>query len=291
MELIKLGDKTYYIKNVNNIGVFKINDEEVYLIDSGNDKDAGKKILKLLELESLKVVGIISTHSHADHIGGNKVIKDRTNANIYAHGMELAVVNYPIFEPMMLYGSNPFSELQNKFLMAKGSEAIELENNLPIGLEYFNLKGHSLDMIGLKTSDDIYFLADSLASSETILKYHIFYLYDVEEYLNTLEFLKNLKGKYYILAHSEITKDISSLIDLNKKKIEEIIDVILTSLESPKTFEELLTEIFNHYNLVLNLNQYFLVGSTIKAYLTYLLKLNKINYIFQDNKMLWEKIV
>ena len=156
-------------------------------------------------------------------------------------------------------------------------------------LEYFNLKGHSLDMIGLKTNDDVYFLADSLASSDAINKYHIFYLYDLEEYLNTLEYLKTLNGKYYVLSHSELLTDIKDLIELNKKKIEEIINVILTILEIPNTFDDLLTNIFNHYNLVLNLNQYVLVGSTIKAYLTYLLKQNKITYLFQDNKMLWQK--
>ena len=48
MELIQLGENTYYIKNATNIGVYKTGDTEVYLIDSGNDKDAGKKILKII---------------------------------------------------------------------------------------------------------------------------------------------------------------------------------------------------------------------------------------------------
>ena len=37
MELIKLGDKTYYIKNNTNIGVYRINERDVILIDSGID--------------------------------------------------------------------------------------------------------------------------------------------------------------------------------------------------------------------------------------------------------------
>lgn len=43
MELIQVGEKTYYIKNPTNIGVYKIKEKDVFLIDSGNDKDAGKK--------------------------------------------------------------------------------------------------------------------------------------------------------------------------------------------------------------------------------------------------------
>ena len=50
MELIKVGEKTYYLKNPTNIGIYKIDDENVYLIDTGNDKDAGRKILKIMEI-------------------------------------------------------------------------------------------------------------------------------------------------------------------------------------------------------------------------------------------------
>lgn len=48
MELVKVGEKTYYIKNATNIGIYKIDEKHVYLIDTGNDKDTGKKILKLI---------------------------------------------------------------------------------------------------------------------------------------------------------------------------------------------------------------------------------------------------
>lgn len=43
MELIKVGEKMYYIKNPTNIGIHKIDEQQVYLIDSGNDKETGKK--------------------------------------------------------------------------------------------------------------------------------------------------------------------------------------------------------------------------------------------------------
>ena len=48
MELIKVGEKTYYIKNVTNIGIYRIDNNNIYLIDTGNDKEAGKRYLKLL---------------------------------------------------------------------------------------------------------------------------------------------------------------------------------------------------------------------------------------------------
>ncbi len=54
------------------------------------------------------------------------------------------------------------------------------------------------------------------------------------------------------------------------------------------TFEELLKNIFDKYKLSINANQYVLVGSTIKSYLSYLLNEDKIIYEFINNKMLWK---
>lgn len=290
MELIQVGEKTYYIKNPTNIGIYKISENEIYLIDSGNDKDAGRKILKIIEENNWKIQGIINTHSNADHIGGNKIIQDRTNCKIFAKDIEKTFVEFPILESSFLYGGYPFKNLRNKFLLAKPSNVIQIQDNLPEGLEHFSLKGHFFDMIGIKTSDNIYFLADSLFSDETITKYHLFFIYDIKEYLNTLDFLSNLDAKLYIPSHCEATQDISYLIKINKNKIEEISNKIYNICENEKTFEEILKYIFDEYNLIMNENQYVLVGSTIKSYLSYLYDNNKLSYEFKNNKMLWKKI-
>ena len=287
MELVKVGEKTYYIKNNTNIGVYKVSDNDVYLIDTGNDKEAGKKILKIVNEQGWNVKGIVSTHSHADHIGGNKVIQDRTDCVILANKIEKSFTEYTILESSLLYGSHPFKELTNKFLMAKETKVLDIEDNLPEGLEYFDLKGHSFDMIGIKTSDDIYFLADSLFSTETIEKYHLFFLYDVKEYLNTLDFLTTLKGKLYIPSHCEATDDITNLIKINREKIAEICNEICNICSQEKTFEEILKSIFDKYNLVMKVNQYVLIGSTVKSYLSYLYDEGKLTYKILDNKMLW----
>lgn len=289
MELIKVGEKTYYLKNPTNIGIYKVDDKNVYLIDAGNDKDAGRKILKIVNENGWNILGIIVTHSNADHIGGNKIIQDRTNCKILAYNIERCFTENPILEPSFLYGGYPFKDLRNKFLLAKETNTESIKNNLPVGLEYFTLKGHFFDMIGIKTSDNVYFLADSLFSEETITKYHLFFIYDVKEYLNTLDFLSTLNGKLYIPSHNEATSDITNLININRKKINEIINNILNICENSVTFEEILKLIFDKYNLTMNANQYVLIGSSIKSYLSYLFDEELITYEFIDNKMYWRK--
>ncbi len=288
MELKQVGSKTYYIENPTNIGIYNIDDNNVYIIDSGNDKEAGKKIIKIVEEQGWCIKGIINTHSNADHIGGNKVIQERLNVPIYAHGIEKSFTEFPILETSFLYGGYPFKDLRNKFLLAKESNVIEIDNNLPEGLEYINIKGHYFDMIGIKTSDNIYFLGDSLFSEETINKYHLFFIYDIQEYLNTLDYLSTLEGNLYIPSHCEATSDISNLIELNRNIINEISNKIY-ELCHDITFEELLKKVFDEYNLVMNPNQYVLCGSTIRSYLSYLYDNDKIEYYFKDNMMFWKQ--
>jgi glyoxylase-like metal-dependent hydrolase (beta-lactamase superfamily II) len=290
MKLVKVGEKTYYIENATNIGIYKIDDNNVYLIDTGNDKDAGKKILKIIAEQDWNVKGIITTHSNADHIGGNKVIQDRTNCTILAYNIEKSFTEFPILESSFLYGGYPFKDIRNKFLLAKESVVTPIENNLPDGLEFFTLKGHFFDMIGIKTSDNVYFLADSLFSEETITKYHLFFIYDVREFLNTLDYLNTLNGDLYIPSHCEATNDISSLIELNRNKVNEIMNKIYSACEKEMSFEEVLKYIFDEYNLIINSNQYVLVGSTIRSYLSYLYDENKLSYQFKDNKMVWKQV-
>ena len=138
---------------------------------------------------------------------------------------------------------------------------------------------------GIKTSDNVCFIADSLFSEETITKYHLFFIYDVKEFLNTLDFLSTLKGNLYISSHCEAIDNIDSLIKLNREKIQEIANKIYESCKEEKTFEEILKYIFDEYNLTMNL----LVGSTVKSYLSYLCDENRISYEFRDNKMFWKQ--
>ncbi len=287
MELIHVKGNTYYIKNATNIGVYKVDENQVYLIDSGNDKDSGRKICKLMEEHGFFIVGVISTHSNADHVGGNRIIQQRTGAKIFASSLETCFIEHPILESTFLYGGYPFQDLKNKFLCAKES-VVDLDV-LPDGLEVISLKGHFLDMIGVKTSDNVYFLADSLFSEETIFKYHLFFIYDVREFLNTLNMLEELDGDFYIPSHASMTNNIKPLIEINRKKVYEIMEVIFRFCEE-KTFEEILKAVFDYYHLSMNVNQYVLVGSTIKSYLAYLCDEQRIIYKFKDYRMVWEKI-
>ena len=287
MELIKLGDKTYYIKNNTNIGVYKLNDTDIVLIDSGLDESVSRKILRIINDNNWNIKYIINTHSHADHTGGNNFLQSRTNCKIYASEIECDITNHPIIEPIYLYGSYPFKELRNKFFEAKPSNCEKLVDI--DGLEYFTLTGHSFDMIGIKTSDNVYFIGDSLFDENTINKYHISYLNNVSEFINSLDKLSEING-LFVPSHGEVSDDIHSLIKLNKDKTNEILNKILLICKDSITLEDIVKDLFDIYSLQINLTQYYLISSTIKAYLSYLIDEDKVEYEFINNKMYFKSI-
>lgn len=288
-ELNKVGEKTYYIESPAKIGIYLIDEENVCLIDSGNDKDAGRKISKILEENKWNLKYIINTHSNADHIGGNEYLQRKYDCKILCADIEATFTRNPILEPSFLYGGFPNKFIKNKFLLAKTSNAYNIDKEkLPEGLEYFELPGHFFQMIGIKTLDDVYFLADCLSGENILNKYHVSYIYDIKAYLETLEKLKKLEGKMYIPSHAEATTNLENLIEKNIDKVNEIKEAVL-SLCKKITFEEILKEIFDIYKLKMDFNQYILVGSTVKSYLSYLIEEDLVEVIFEENRLLWIK--
>ena len=127
-ELIQLSERTYYIKSPTNIGLVRLDEQNVCLIDSGNDKDAGRKARQILDANGWNLTAIYNTHAHADHIGGNKYLQGQTGCKVYAPGIDCDFTRHPILEPSLLYGGYPPKDLRHKFLMAQESDAEELTN-------------------------------------------------------------------------------------------------------------------------------------------------------------------
>ena len=160
---------------------------------------------------------------------------------------------------------------------------------LPEGFQSIPLPGHFFDMVGYRTPDDVVYLADCLSSRETLDKYQIGFLYDVEAYLRTLETVKSMSAKLFIPAHADATESISELAQYNIDKVNEIADTILAVCEQRLCFEKILQKLFSEYQLTMNFEQHVLVGSTVRSYLSWLKDSGRITAVFEDSMMLWQK--
>lgn len=289
-ELNHIIGNSYYIQSPSKMGLVKLNDTDVCLIDSGNDKDAGRKVRQLLDANGWHLTAIYNTHSNADHIGGNRYLQGQTKCKIYAQGIECDITRHPVLEPAFLYGGFPPKDLRHKFLMAQESDAKELTPGvLPEGFALLQLSGHFFHMVGFRSPDDVVYLADCLSSRETLDKYQIGFVYDVAAYLDTLEKVKTMQAAAFVPAHAEVTEDIAPLAQYNIDKVLEIADHMVELCAEPVIFEELLKKLFDDYGLTLTFEQYVLVGSTVKSYLAWLKDTGRLTALFEDNRLLWRR--
>lgn len=290
-ELEKITDRAFYFKSPAKVGLWKLNETDVCLIDSGSDKDAGRRILRNINEQGWNLKAIYNTHSHADHIGGSRYLQTQTGCKVYINGIERSFANNTFLEPAFLFGAYPPGDLRRKFFIAEECDVEYLTPEaLPEGFEIIPLPGHYFDMVGFKTPDGVCFLADCLSSEITLEKYGICYAYDIAAYLETLEKVKTLSADHFLPAHADLTTDIAPLAELNIRKVNETAELILKLSASGISFENLLKALFDHYGLSLSFEQYALVGSTVRSYLAYLKDTGRLTVEFCDNVMLWKTV-
>jgi len=93
----------------------------------------------------------------------------------------------------------------------------------------------------------------------------------------------------FVPAHADASADVKQLVRYNRDKVHEVAERILSICEEPKCFERILQEVFIGYGLTMNFEQYVLVGSTVRSYLSWLKDTGKVSAEFQDAMLLWHK--
>ena len=295
LQLQQLSGSTWILPGMVNIGVY-VRAGRAVIIDSGNDKEAGRQINKRIAEQGWEIEVIINTHSNADHIGGNAFLQRKTGCRIAATEGEAPLIERPELEAAFLYGGYPYPGLDNKFLRAapsavsdiiSSSGPVELGGNTAAsGLEAIPLPGHYLDMIGIRTPDNVVFLADAVFSETIIKKYHLFFIYDVSAYLQTLDKIEAMEADFFVPSHAAPFQNIRGLLEINRNKINEIADVVAGECRST-SFEDILAAVCSRYSISLDANQYVLVGSTVRSYLSYLARCGRVVPEWEAGRMNW----
>ena len=287
-ELIRAGERTWYIDAPAKMGVFELGGGEVCLIDTGSRGD-GEAVLPLLEERGWKLRAIFNTHAHVDHIGGNRYLHERTGCPVYAPPLESFFAENPGIGLSILFGATVPDELRGRFFTAEGCPALPF-GELPEGLEAVPLPGHSHDMYGFRTADGVMFLADSLVSGKTLDRYHISFVFNVGAYLETLGKVGDMRASLFIPSHADAAEEIAPLARKNADKTFEIADVILEVCREPAGFEEVLRAVFGRFGLRMSIQQYVMVGCTVRSYLSWLRDCGRCGMICEKDRLLWRSV-
>lgn len=290
--LVQLSDSVWVIPGPTNIGMIDTG-EGIYLVDSGNDKEAGRKINKLLAEMKRNLIGIINTHSNADHIGGNDYLQRLHSCRIYSSQTEKAFIESPEIEAAFLWGGYPLKEMDNKFFRAKPSkvtDSISGQTVIHENISLIPLPGHFFEMYGVCTKDKICFLGDCLFGVQTLDKYKIPFIYDVALFKKTIEAIKGMEMDWYVMSHGSIETDIADIADKNLAVVAETENRLCELLADGDSFDAILAKLCDSFGIQLDIGQYALVGSTVRSFLSYLRNTERICCEFLQNRLIWRTV-
>lgn len=301
--MLRLTSRVYMLPGAVNLGIFLHPDSQRCLVvDTGLDKSSGARLHAAVKVQAWTVAGILNTHAHADHFGGNQILVQRTGARVFASEIEADILRHPWWEPTYLNsGASPPEMLRNKFLMAPPSPvdvflkpgeqaAVELAR---CQVEVWDLAGHSHGMLGY-SADGVLFCGDAFLDQAILEKHGIPFLVDVQRSLNTIERLENLNPQevmFIVPGHGKVCRvpdELSPHLRAYRDRIEKICDLMLRCLQVPRENEEILRSMLEEFNVSpRDLGSYCLYRTTIAAYLGYLLDLRLVEVSVQGGSLVW----
>ena len=286
MEIKQIGPKTFCIEHDTNIGIHFTDDGRMYLIDTGSQGD-GEKIDEILSREGWVPSCIINTHTHIDHIGGNEFLLRKYGIPAYCTDYDMAFAHYSELEAAYMNGGYPAEKLRTIFAHPGMIGFRSLEKETPDGIDWTYLPGHSFGMIGIRTSDDIWFMGDSYLSRSFLKQYTFGFIYNVEAYIDTLKKLKEFKGALFVPSHGILETDIVPSLEQNLRSVAEMCSMICETCREYRGQDEILQQMYERLRMHARPAQHALLSSTVKSYLTYLQDRNKLECRFVDNIMKW----
>lgn len=298
MEITNIKGNTYYIKGGTNTGIYLFNDNKALMIDPGLNGTRPKRVIEELEANDIALKYIINTHEHNDHYGACNAFKERyKDLEILSSKYAKMYIEHPeLFHKYIMGGkSNKFIDGR---LKDKSSEYISIDRTISKGnaiiedidFKIIELPGHTPGSIGILTQDNVIFVGDLLVSDKILKKYDFLFVFDIKEYLESLNKLNILDFEYLILGHGkEIISKYESyyLILKHEQAIEKYLNQIRELLKEKITLENLLSIIIKNNNLSYNYKEYHFLKSSLVSVISYLTYIDEISYILDGGQLLY----
>lgn len=271
-EVRHLKNNTFYYEAFTNVGIYRLNSEEAVLIDSCDHPRMVRGLDRELENMGLKVKSIINTHCHVDHICGNRYFQNKYGCSLLSTKKEQSFIYYTETEAEFYNAGLTVNKSTNPFYGAEASEAeVITSENIPEGFEIIDLPGHGFEMIGVRTPDDIVFLADSVLSVATWESYRLPFFHEVNRSLETLGKICELKASLFVPSHNPPVEDIRELARYNIERLTEKKQLVLENCEG-RGFDELFAVVMNKEGLNIKTHQYCMYAVMLRNLLQALIE-------------------
>ena len=291
---VQLSERVYYLPGGVNTAIIATPDAGAILVDTGQDKDYGRKLRQACEALELTPVAIINTHAHADHYGGNAYLLRQFDIPVYAPDFEASIMQSPYLEPVYLFsGAKPPQELLSKWLLAKASKVDEVleEGGLElrgVSLDIIDTSGHAHKQMSVLV-DGVLLAADALFGESILETYPLPFGQDISRQMDSAHKLRDLEVRTALPGHGEPTSDLKTLVEKNLAAFAKAADVIFANATG--TTDDVLKNSADALGIAItDLPRYYLNRCVVNAYLSYLRDEGKVDVALKDNTLCWVKL-
>lgn len=296
-EIIHIKGNTFCIDTgMTYIPFYKVNEKEIIMLDSGWAEGEQEDLNKLFDFNDFKVVGIINSHSHIDHIGNNSFFKKKYDCIIAMSSFSAHICSS--IEALKQYYNRHFLSCvkehyghlvcETDIIISENQKSVYI-NGVKFGIFY--TAGHTLGHIAIITPDDVAYLGDSLITDKVMSGTKLPYAYDLEEDLKSKMNLLNLHSKKYVIAHKGIVDNIDNLIEENIKYYTGRAKTLLGFIDHPMTMEEILKVIVKEWKIkIQSVNKYIVVERMLRFYIEYLFETKQVELVIDDGFLKYKSL-
>lgn len=246
MEMLHVLGNTYAaVGSTALLPIYKLNERDIVLIDTGYAKLDRAGLVNLLDGSGLVPKYVLCSHAHFDHTGNVRYLQERYGAkailSLIEAGISVNPDSYRANYVALTYGKSRELFLEECFtadrVLRETDTSLELDGRT-FGI--LPLPGHSAGHLGFVTPDGAAYVGDCLISQSEIdgakLPTSMFIARDLESKAH----LKTTDYPVYILAHKEVVRReaLEGLIDRNIGFIQSKRAELLEVLEDGMTFSE-----------------------------------------------------
>ena len=220
LEQVK-GNTFCIVTGYSRLPVYKLNDRDVIMIDSGLPRE-WDGIAKCLEKEDLFVKAVLTSHYHPDHIGNHLPLRRKYGAKLYLSPFAANAKVDPMNMLGGMVGITTYRQVQTLFgepfapdcIIDWNAPSVEVEGAV---FQILQLPGHCPEHMGFITPDNVGYVADTVLSQNIIEHLRSTFTTCVELDLASKEKLTLLNCDKYIVAHNAVCDSIRELALQNRE--------------------------------------------------------------------------